>query len=77
LFLGLQGGEKVALQRLKYYLWEGDLLKDYFNTRNGMLGGDYSTKFSAWLSHGCLSPRTVYHEIQRYQSERVQNKVRN
>jgi hypothetical protein len=32
-------------------------------------GGDYSTKFSAWLAHGCLSPRTVYHEIKRYERQ--------
>lgn len=28
-------------------------------------GGDYSTKFAPWLAHGCLSPRTIYHEIKR------------
>lgn len=32
-------------------------------------GGDYSSKFSAWLAHGCLSPRTVYHEIKRYERQ--------
>lgn len=60
-----QGGEAVALARLKYYLWDSDLIADYFNSRNGMLGGDYSTKFSPWLALGCLSPRTIYHEIQK------------
>lgn len=34
----IQGGESVALARLKYYLWDSDLVADYFNTRNGMLG---------------------------------------
>lgn len=38
----------AALARLKYYLWDSDLIYDYFNTRNGMLGGDYSTKFAPW-----------------------------
>ncbi len=59
----VQGGETVALARLKYYLWDSDLLATYFDTRNGMLGGDYSTKFAPWLAAGCLSPRTVYHEV--------------
>jgi deoxyribodipyrimidine photo-lyase len=70
----VQGGETHALKRLRYYLWETDLLKDYAHTRNGMLGGDYSTKFSPWLAHGCISPRTIYHEIQQYQDKRVSNK---
>lgn len=59
---------------LQYYLWDTDLIADYFNTRNGMLGGDYSTKFAPWLAHGCLSPRTIYAEIQRYQQQRTKNK---
>lgn len=58
----------------QYYLWDTDLIADYFNTRNGMLGGDYSTKFAPWLAHGCLSPRTIYAEIQRYQQQRTKNK---
>ena len=28
-----------------------------------MLGGDYSTKLAPWLAAGCLSPRTVYHQV--------------
>ena len=69
-----KGGETEALARLKYYLWDTDLVATYFQTRNGMLGGDYSTKFSPWLAHGCLSSRTIYHEIKKYESERKANK---
>lgn len=72
--LDFKGGESVALQRLKYYLWDSDLIATYFETRNGMLGGDFSTKFSPWLSHGCLSPRTVYKEIRSYEQRRTGNK---
>ncbi len=60
--------------RLKYYLWDKNLIAEYFNTRNGMLGGDYSTKFSPWLAAGCLSPRTIYHAIRKYEAQRVANK---
>lgn len=28
-----------------------------------MIGADYSTKFSPWLAHGCLSPRTIHDEV--------------
>jgi deoxyribodipyrimidine photo-lyase len=72
--LDFRGGETAALKRLQYYLWDSDLLSTYFETRNGMIGGDYSTKFSPWLAHGCLSPRRIYHEIQSYESKVVANK---
>lgn len=53
---------------------DSDLIANYFNSRNGMIGGDYSTKFAPWLAHGCLSPRTIYHEIAKYEAQRPQNK---
>ena len=68
------GGETAGLARLKHYLWDSNALASYFDTRNGMLGGDYSSKFSPWLAHGCLSPRTVAAECARYERERVKNK---
>jgi deoxyribodipyrimidine photo-lyase len=71
---GFEGGETVALARLQGWMWDRDCLKDYFNTRNGMIGADYSTKFSPWLSLGCLSPRFVAAECKRYEKERVENK---
>ncbi|MFM8489769.1 MAG: FAD-binding domain-containing protein, partial [Bacteroidota bacterium] len=71
--LPFKGGESEALKRLKYYLWDSDLVKTYKETRNGLLGGDYSSKFSPWLAQGCLSPKTVYHEIKRYERERTSN----
>eukprot|EP00899_Mesostigma_viride_P027839 jgi/Mesvir1/823/Mv17406-RA.2 len=67
------GGESAALARLKHYFWESDCVQHYKETRNGMLGADYSTKFSPWLAHGCLSPRFVYAEIKRYERDRVAN----
>ena len=61
--IAFKGGETAALQRLKHYVWDTGCISDYFNTRNGMLGADYSTKFSPWLAHGCISPRTIHHEV--------------
>lgn len=72
--LDFRGGETAALARLRHYLWGSDSVASYFDTRNGMLGPDYSTKFSPWLAAGCLSPRTVAAEVARYEAERVQNK---
>lgn len=69
----LKGGETEALARLRYYLWETDLVAEYKETRNGLLGNDYSTKFSAYLSQGCLSPKKIYAELKAYEEERVAN----
>jgi len=62
-----KGGETEALKRLKEYFWEKHAVKNYKQTRNGLIGADYSTKFSAWIAMGCLSPREVYWEIKNYE----------
>lgn len=69
-----KGGETAGLARLNYYLFESDCLQNYFETRNGMLGADYSSKFSPWLALGCLSARKIKAECDRYEVERVKNK---
>ena len=71
--LDFKGGETEGLKRLQYYLWGNDLIKTYKETRNGLIGGDYSSKFSPWLAQGCLSPKLIYHEIKRYEQERGSN----
>ncbi len=72
--LDYHGGETAGKERLRQYIWEQDLLRDYKETRNGLLGADYSSKFSAWLADGSLSPRVIYQEVRRYEAERVKNK---
>ena len=72
--LPFKGGEKAGLERLKTYLWSTNAAQTYFDTRNELLGENYSTKFSAWLAQGCLSPKTVYHELKAYEQKRGENK---
>ncbi|CAL8468872.1 g8413 [Coccomyxa elongata] len=72
--IAFEGGETVALQRLKHYLWDTGAISTYFDTRNGMLGADYSTKFSPWLARGCISPCTIYHEVKKYEEQHGSNK---
>jgi deoxyribodipyrimidine photo-lyase len=67
------GGERPGAERLAYYLWDSDALRRYRYTRNGLLGADYSSKFSPWLANGSLSPRRIYAEVKRYERERVKN----
>jgi len=57
------------LKRLHHYFSETENLSQYKQTRNGLVGRDYSSKFSAWLSDGSLSAVTIYHEIKKYEEE--------
>jgi deoxyribodipyrimidine photo-lyase len=68
-----KGGETAGIERLKYYLWETNAAATYKQTRNGLIGSDYSTKFSPWLATGCLSPKYIYAELKRYEKERTSN----
>lgn len=72
--LPFKGGETEGLKRLKYYLWDTNLVKTYEETRNEMIGGDYSSKFSAYLGQGCLSPKMIYNELKKYEAERGDNR---
>ncbi len=71
--LAFRGGETAGLDRLRHYLWDTNLAKTYKETRNGLLGADYSSKFSPYLALGCLSPKTVFHELRRFEYERGGN----
>ncbi|HSF53236.1 MAG TPA: DASH family cryptochrome [Algoriphagus sp.] len=73
LWLDVKGGEESAYGRLRSYFWEKDLLKSYKETRNGLIGMEYSSKFSPWLALGCISPRTIYKEVKRYENQRTKN----
>ena len=64
-----KGGENEALKRLDYYLFESKKVSFYKKTRNGLIGLDYSTKFSPWLANGSISAKTIYHKIKKYESE--------
>jgi len=67
--LVFKGGESEAIKRLNYYLFESKKIATYKETRNGMVGGDYSSKFSAWLALGCLSPRLIYVQLKKYEAQ--------
>lgn len=72
--LDFQGGEDAGLERLNYYFHHTNLVSSYFDTRNEMLGGDYSTKFAPWLANGCLSPRKVFASLRELEATRCANK---
>jgi deoxyribodipyrimidine photo-lyase len=64
-----KGGETEAYSRLNYYFKETKLISTYKETRNELIGTDYSSKFSPWLANGCLSPREIYYELKKFEEE--------
>ena len=67
------GGTDQALNHLNYYFWETQKLSYYKKTRNGLLGSDYSSKFSPWLSLGSISVRTIYDHVKKYEVKVAKN----
>ena len=67
------GWEDEAWSRLHHYFWKTEKLAKYKETRNGLVWADYSSKFSAWLAHGCISARSIYSEVKRFESEVKKN----
>ncbi|WP_411768539.1 DASH family cryptochrome [Winogradskyella sp. A3E31] len=68
-----KGGESSALERLNNYFFETKKLGFYKKTRNGLLGTDYSSKFSPWLANGSLSARTIYWKVKEFEKEHFKN----
>lgn len=68
-----KGGEIQALKRLHTYFFETKKLSFYKKTRNGLIGTDFSSKFSPWLANGSISAKTIYWEVKRFESEHFKN----
>jgi hypothetical protein len=64
----VQGGETSARARFETWAFEQGHLGRYLDTRNGLVGPDYSTKLAPWLACGCISPRRVYWEVKRFEA---------
>jgi deoxyribodipyrimidine photo-lyase len=61
------GDEPTALARLQHYCFDSEGLRTYKATRNGLVGTEFSSKFSPFLAAGSLSVRRIWHEVLRYQ----------
>lgn len=68
-----KGGEIAGTKRVCNYLFETHAVANYKETRNGMIGENYSSKFSPWLALGCISPKIIFHEIKKYEFTHVAN----
>lgn len=61
------GGETNAQNRLTHLVSSG-AASSYADTRNGLLGTDFSTKLSAYLAMGCVTARQVHGEMLKYEN---------
>ncbi|MGB4840914.1 MAG: DASH family cryptochrome [Saprospiraceae bacterium] len=71
--LKFKGGETKGLEQLNYYLWENNYIQNFKDTRNHLLGWDFSSKLSAWISTGCLSPKYIYQQLKMYEADIEKN----
>nr|WP_010133716.1 DASH family cryptochrome [Microbulbifer agarilyticus] len=67
------GGSSAGKQRIEEYFWNSENITRYKQTRNGLIGTEYSSKLSAWLANGSLSAREVYAELKRFEREVTAN----
>ena len=61
------GGERAALAHLQRYCQRG-LPHRYKDTRNGLMGLDFSSKWSPWLAVGALSARQAMAAIRAFEA---------
>ncbi|MDO6744437.1 DASH family cryptochrome [Tenacibaculum soleae] len=62
-----KGGESEALKRIKSYFFKTEAVLNYRQTRNQLLGANYSTKLSSWLANGSVSAKTIYWELKGFE----------
>ena len=62
------GGEKNALSHLENYLLQ-KLPHTYKETRNQLFGIHFSTKFSPWLSIGCISAKYIAFKLKEFEDK--------
>ena len=72
-----EGGESAGLKRLNEYVWISKNILTRYETRNELTGIDFSSKLSPYLAHGCISPKTVYHEIRKIEKATTENQSTN
>jgi len=71
--LDFKGGSKAGESRVNHYIWKTKSISTYKKTRNGLLGADYSSKFSPWLSNGSLSAKQIYWEVKQFEKTEEKN----
>lgn len=58
-----RGGADAGQEHLHNYIHVDQALHHYARTRNDFSGWDHSSKLSAWLAQGCLSPLQIMRDL--------------
>ncbi|MFK8139005.1 MAG: FAD-binding domain-containing protein [Bdellovibrionales bacterium] len=61
-------------EKLNEYFSVSTYAKNYFDTRNEMIGANYSTQFSSWLACGSLNVRYLFNRLKDFEEEYGSNK---
>lgn len=67
-----RAGEEAAVEHMRLYL-ASRTVDTYKATRNGLIGTDFSSKFSPWLALGNISARTITTALWDYEDEHGAN----
>ena len=62
-----KGGARTGHERIRHLITSGSMTA-YKDTRNGLLGTDFSTKLSAWLALGCITARQVHSYLLEFEN---------
>jgi len=68
-----RGGSVEANRRILDYFFRNNGLSEYKTTRNGLDGWDFSSRLSAYLCFGCISPKQVVSQIRSYERKVIKN----
>ena len=67
------GGATAGHERIRNYFWDSENITRYKQTRNGLVGTEYSSKLSPWLANGSLSAREVYRDLKTFERDVTAN----
>ena len=65
----LAASEISALARVQHFIWQGQHILHYKDTRNQLLGEDYASFLSTPLATGSLSVRQLWQEITNFEQQ--------
>lgn len=65
--------ESASWQRIEAYLWQQKHILHYKDTRNGLIGDNYASFFSAPLALGTLSVRSLWQQIEKFEQQITAN----
>lgn len=69
----LYASESISWQRIERYVWQQKHILHYKESRNGLIGENYASFFSTPLALGCLSVRSLWQQIERFEQDVAAN----